>query len=67
MKNDPRGRGLPPLVKVYDGKELRKKSWLRSGAYNLETVPSLHCGVLYYPNGKTKEYARIGGCDDDVK
>ena len=67
MKNDPRGRGLPHLVNVYDGKELRKKSCLRSGAYSLETAPSLHCGVLYYPDGKTKEYARIGDCDDGAK
>jgi hypothetical protein len=67
MKNDSKGRGLPPLVKFYDGKELRKKSWLRPGVYSLDATPSLHCGVLYYPDGKTKEYAMIGDCDDDAK
>lgn len=56
MSTISRTAGLPPLTKVYDGKELRKKTYLRPGAYSLDTTPSLHCGVLYYPNGSTKEF-----------
>lgn len=44
------------MMKVYDGKELRKKTYLRPGAYSLDTTPSLYCGVLYYPNGEVKEF-----------
>jgi hypothetical protein len=60
--------GLPPLTKVYGGQELKKKNYLRPGAYSLDTTPSLYCGMLYYPNGKTKEYVgQIGDCDDLTK
>ncbi len=68
MKKNQRFIGLPKLTKVYDGKELKRKSWLRPGAYSLETTPSLHCGTLYYPNGKTKAYdQKLGDCDDIAK
>jgi len=45
-----------PSTKIYDGKELKKKNHLRPGAYSLDTTPSLYCGVLYFPNGATKEF-----------
>lgn len=51
--------GLPPLTKIYDGKELRKKNYLRPGAYSLDTTPSLYCGTLYYPNGDVKPAGEV--------
>ena len=50
--------GLPLLTKIYDGKELRKKNYLRPGAYSLDTTPSLYCGMLYFPNGVAKEFVK---------